>query len=502
MIALIDRQNIEDYIKCIRGGEVPPDILLNLSILQQPGSNSREARSIRLSEVMLKFTVEEYQRARKSENLPAELPETRLNCSRQIKEDFSLGNPSLESWSVLYFRYFSSVSINVEELSTAANVVPQQFRRRLNQGLSYLVDLLRRREMENETRHKSINRNLPLPDYTRLVGIQPVLDQLSQELNQKDGSRMVSIEGIGGIGKTAAARAFVSLPETSSHWPNILWISARQAVLDDSGHLSIVQNAASSLEDITDRLADQLGIGYLSSKPVKEKMDGIQAALNLQPYLVVIDNLETVDDSIELIPALAKFSGTSRFLITSRQTLRTYPFVYTFQLSELNDQSSFELLELETSRRGRSSQVEKNQFADLYSVIGGIPLAIKLVAAQLHIRPLAEILKEFKNANRGVEDFYRYIYWKIWQDLSDPAHRLLLSFLSADPEGEDLGFLQVMSGQTEEEFFQAVEELDQVSLLEISGTSSEPHYRLHRLTVTFLQTELLDFWDKTRAHQA
>lgn len=116
------------------------------------------------------------------------------------------------------------------------------------------------------------------------------------------------------------------------------------------------------------------------------------------------------------------------------------------------------------------------------------------MAAQLNLRPLAEILQEFKNAENGLEGFYRYIYWKIWQQLSDAARRLLLSFLSADPEGEDLEFLQIISGQEEKSFYQAVEEIDQVSLLEITGSPSEPHYRLHRLTITFLQTELLDFW--------
>lgn len=60
----------------------------------------------------------------------------------------------------------------------------------------------------------------------------------------------------------------------------------------------------------------------------------------------------------------------------------------------------------------------------------------------------------------------------------------------------------MMSGQDEEEFYRAVAELDQVSLLEISGTTTDPHYRLHRLTVTFLQTELLNFWDKSRAQAA
>lgn len=381
MISSITNHNVENFLKCVRNGENPPAILLKLSLLQQPGLQTSEARGIKLAEILQDLATESYLRARHSENLPDGLPETRNDWTRQIAEDFSLGNVALESWSSLFFRYFSTITSSVEDLSSAANVVPQQFRRRLNQGLSYLVDLLRKNELSVETHQNLSSRNLPLPDFTRLVGVQPILEQLSNILNHQDGPRLVSVEGIGGIGKTAAVRAFVSLPETTALWKNILWVSARQIALDDSGRLSTVPNAASTLEDITNRLADQMGINSLASKTRAEKMERLQAALNLQPSLVVIDNLETVDDSSELVPALAKLAGNSKFLITSRQTLRSFPFVHVVQMSELDGKSSFELLEIEESRRGRESGVQKEEFDDLYSVIGGIPLAIKLVAA-------------------------------------------------------------------------------------------------------------------------
>lgn len=497
MISLINNLNVETYLKCIRNGENPPDTLLTLSILQKPGQNSREAQSIQLSELMLKVTTEAYLKVRRSEELSNLIPELRSDCYSRLKEDFSISNPDLESWSALFFRYFSSVNANMEELSSAANVVPQQFRRRVNQGLSFLVDLLRKKELENQRKQRMSGKSLPIPDFTRLIAVQPILNQLSQLMNQEDGPRMVSIEGMGGIGKTAVTRAFVSLPETTTRWTNILWISARQTALDDSARLLKLPEADSTLEDVTNRLANQLGVGFLTARSSAEKMEGIRAALNIQPSLVVIDNLETVNDYLHLIPALAELSGTSRFLITSRETLRNIPYVHVIQLAELDQTASYELLKMEVNRRGRSSEVQNQEFEELFKIIGGIPLAIKLAAAQLHVRPIAEILNEFKNADNGVDGFYRYIYWKIWQEISDPARHLLLSFLSADPEGEDLEFLQVMSGQEEKEFYMAVKELDQVSLLEISGTPSLPLYRLHRLTVTFLQTELLNFWDKT-----
>lgn len=133
-------------------------------------------------------------------------------------------------------------------------------------------------------------------------------------------------------------------------------------------------------------------------------------------------------------------------------------------------------------------------FAELSQVVGGIPLAIKLAAAQLSLRPLKQIVQNIRQASMGTDKLYQYLYWQTWQALHDPTQLLLLSFLSADAEGEDIDFLRSMSSETDEQFYEALRELDQFSLLEVSGDAARPLYRLHRLTVTFLQTDILNRW--------
>lgn len=80
--------------------------------------------------------------------------------------------------------------------------------------------------------------------------------------------------------------------------------------------------------------------------------------------------------------------------------------------------------------------------------------------------------------------------------MSDPARKLLFAFLPSDPDGEDLDFLRTMSGQPDEDFFAALRELDRFSLLELNGDVERPLYRLHRLSVTFLQTDILNLWSE------
>jgi len=111
---------------------------------------------------------------------------------------------------------------------------------------------------------------LPLPDATRLVEVSAALKQLSELFSDPAGPVMVSLEGIGGIGKTALARAFVTQPDVTTDWTAILWISARQAFLAEDGSLMSVPDSATTLEDISSRMAEQLGLTSLTGKPLAE----------------------------------------------------------------------------------------------------------------------------------------------------------------------------------------------------------------------------------------
>ena len=74
----------------------------------------------------------------------------------------------------------------------------------------------------------------------------------------------------------------------------------------------------------------------------------------------------------------------------------------------------------------------------------------------------------------------------------------MLSMLMVSPDGESLDWIQIMSALPVNEFDQALKQLMDFSLLEIGGRLDSPYYRLHRLTVTFLQTDILSTWQTTK----
>ncbi|NTU74848.1 MAG: hypothetical protein HGA86_01865 [Anaerolineaceae bacterium] len=497
----INNHAVESFFRSMRsGGKKTDSSLLLLSVLELPPSSTMNERSIKLADLLISMVQQMYIDLRLVQKLNTDIPTQRSAILERIHEDFSQGNPDLEAWSALFFRYGMHVQLSVEEMAAAASVVPQQFRRRLNSGLTNLVNRLQRMEMDANASRKPVVQDLPLPEFTQLVGVSHYFEQLNQLFARADGPLIVSLEGMGGIGKTALARAYTGLPDTRARWTHILWVSARQYVLAEDGQISPLINPATTLEDISIRMANLLGADHLVQKAVGERMEGIRAILSQESYLVVVDNLETVPEYIELVPALAKCAGLSRFIITTRQTLRSFPYVHTLQLSELNSQAAYDLIQSETGRRSRSVGLDPAVFDELYRMVGGLPLAIKLVAAQLPLRPAQAILDGFRNAKGGTEGLYRYLYWQTWQMLSDTARRLLLTFLPSDPEGENLDFLQLMSGISAELFYQTIQELDRFSLLEINGETGDLRYRLHRLTITFLQTDILKIWENSGTH--
>ena len=315
-------------------------------------------------------------------------------------------------------------------------------------------------------------------------------------LRRPGGPAFISIEGLGGIGKTALARAVAFALAQGGDFDGIAWVSARQTWLNDAGAIVAAPDPATTLADVVGRLTTQLGFTELAGLSAADKLDRLLPFLKSDRDLIVIDNLESVSDVELLLPALLPLAQPARFLLTSRQSLSGYPAVTSFPVRPLSLAGSQALVESELSRRGRPTTLAASDVAALHEVVGGMPLALKLVAAQMSLWPLPALLDNLRRArHRAPEGLYTYIYRRAWLALGDPARQLLLSLLPLGPDGEDVEWLRLMSFLPPDEFDDALTQLRAYSLLEMAGSPPSPRYRLHRLTATFLQAEILVGWD-------
>lgn len=490
---------LNDTLRAWRQGDRIPAGLLELDILQNPATTSPIEREIRLRERILAVVAEELDAHRRAEGRsPAPVAGTRSALLADIGHDFGHGNGELEAWSALYHRYLTIVPLSVEALAAAAHLDVRNFRRRVNTGVGLLADRLRRLELaEHDRRHGlHLGRHLPPPEYTHLFGIDGPRDELTALLRRPGGPAFISIEGLGGIGKTALARAVAFALAQGGDFDGIAWVSARQTWLNDAGAIVAAPDPATTLADVVGRLTTQLGFTELAGLSAADKLDRLLPFLKSDRDLIVIDNLESVSDVELLLPALLPLAQPARFLLTSRQSLSGYPAVTRFPVRPLSLAGSQALVESELSRRGRPTTLAASDVAALHEVVGGMPLALKLVAAQMSLWPLPALLDNLRRArHRAPEGLYTYIYRRAWLALGDPARQLLLSLLPLGPDGEDVEWLRLMSFLPPDEFDDALTQLRAYSLLEMAGSLPSPRYRLHRLTATFLQAEILVGWD-------
>jgi hypothetical protein len=243
---------------------------------------------------------------------------------------------------------------------------------------------------------------------------------------------------------------------------------------------------------LTDTLLEQLGDPLLLTRSSAEKQAGLVALLKKQPYLVVIDNLETVIDYQTLLPALRQWANPTKFLLTSRHTLHAYDDIYCFSLKELSQADALALLSYEAEIRGATALARATpaQQASIYEVVGGNPLALKLVVGQIQVLPLTQVLDNLRAArSKKIDDLYTYIYWQAWHALDEAGRQTLLVMPLA--QGGTLPHIAALTDLDGADLTQALEELVTLSLLEVSADLEQPRYRIHRLTETFLLNEVV-----------
>ncbi len=233
---------------------------------------------------------------------------------------------------------------------------------------------------------------------------------------------------------------------------------------------------------------------HLNGFSTAEKLKGLKKVATQNRLLIVLDNLETVNDVDELIPAMLNLTGPSKLLITSRKSLSKFPQVRVFPVPELSFADSRQLILSETGRRGVTLPLSNETMQTLYGLTGGVPLALKLVTAQFGFISAKEIIEQLRAGDKNSQALYQYIYQQAWDLLDDLGKQLLLGMLTISPEGEDRTWICKMNNLSAQEFELGLLQLQRLSLVEFSGSIERPLYRIHRLTTTFLQSNILNKW--------
>lgn len=394
---------------------------------------------------------------------------------------------------VLRMRYLNDELVHT--VANRYNVAEPTVYRIQSQALDRLADTLAVMEREAaRTRLDQLEARLEPPATTQLVGIDGHVDFLLDQLAQPAGPSLVLVEGIGGIGKTTLADAVVRRIIRSYPAGEIGWVSARHQRIDLAGALWSAERPALTPESLLDALAHQL----LPAAPPFATPDRALAALRdhltRRPGLVVIDNLETIADVASLLPVMRQLAGPSRFLLTSRQSLRAEADLFHFRVPELSEADALRLVRQEAAQRNLSdlAAAADAELLPIVATVGGNPLALRLVVGQTHVHPLQGVLDDL-TAARGptVENLYAYLYRIAWDSLDELARDVLLAMPLTTPRGANAEYLAEVSGLDSGDLRGALARLVDLNLVDSKGDHRERRFAIHALTRSFLVEQVL-----------
>jgi GTPase SAR1 family protein len=325
----------------------------------------------------------------------------------------------------------------------------------------------------------------------RLFGIEKYVTELREYLQDKEGSWFISVVGTGGVGKTSIVEKLVREHTVDSGFVDLAWVTAKRnyfRVEDRS-----IQNTRSPLniEGLVSDIAEQLQIDLPPT--LSEHFSYLQSKLKAAPYLIVIDNLETLEDYQELLEKFHFHSPKnnikpSKIIFTSRKKIQKLSFeVREVELKGISVTPTLELIRYKGGHVQRIYDASDEELLPIFKATNGIPLLILLIVSLIATddSPLEEIIQSLPKQG----ELYKYLYEEALISISDNASKLLESmtdFSASSPVTRH--DLSEQSELSDDEFKEAVGECIERSLLtSLSSLSDEPRYTIHNLLYAFVR---------------
>jgi len=309
-------------------------------------------------------------------------------------------------------------------------------------------------------------------------------------------SRVTSIVGAGGLGKTRLAQVLARGAEQPVvHLVELAGVASAQDVLGEIGSALGVRDSVSGRRvlapeqraDLRGRLTQQLG----------------QA-----PTLLVLDNCEHVVEAVaDLVAPWVAATRDLRVVTTSRTPLGIAA-ERVLALDQLDEDAAVELFAQRAEAARPGLRLDPDAVHRVVARLDGLPLAIELAAARVRAMSVADLDRRLddrfallRGHDRSAPDRHRTLLAVIeWSwDLLDEGDRRALRWLAVFPDGFSLEGAGVVLGG---DALAAVESLAGQSLLTVRDDGEAMRYRMLETVREFGRRQLGQAGEAAAAREA
>ncbi len=327
------------------------------------------------------------------------------------------------------------------------------------------------------------------PATTSLIGRESELDEVQAAVK---AHRLVTLTGVGGVGKTRLALEVAS--RLVDEFPDGVWVFELAAVTDPAA--------------VPDAVAAVLGITQQPGKTVSESVAG---ALEGRVRLLVLDNCEHVlDAAADLIEAILAQSATVEILATSREGLgvpdEQVRAVRSLDAAAGIDSAAVTLF-VERARGiasgfSMATPDEVGAVVEICRRLDGIPLAIELAASRMASMTASEMRDRLDHrfrllvgSRRGLERHHTLRHAVAWSyDLLDDIEKTVLDRCSVFAGGFDLHSACAVAGSDDLDEYAILEVLDALvrkSLLVADRSSGRTRFSMLETIRQFAEDRLV-----------
>ncbi len=299
-----------------------------------------------------------------------------------------------------------------------------------------------------------VRHNLPRPGYDEFVGRAEEIQKIFNLLRPTSRPYLISIEGIGGVGKSSLAleiaRRYVEEYENfppKERFDAIVWISAKQKELRLDG---IKENIYAM--DTLDTLFISIARVLEEEEIIKETSLGkryqlVRMALRRHRVLLIVDNLETVSRKEDVVEFLLTLPDPTKVLVTTRHRVDGG---YSIHLSGLPKEEALRLIRQECEKK--RIRLAEREMETLFERTGGVPLAIVYSIGRIGegFETVSDVLESLRNPESDIARFcFDASFDIIWRTNVRAAKALLaLSLAPSTVNPDTVGYI-VREGEEE-----------------------------------------------------